>query len=140
MFHNQGRIIPHSKMPSSWSSSKYSVPQSVWDTAAEEGWSWERSPNKGHFLWRNKQNRDMIVQFWTTTRTCTTTLRHPRKRANTYNNDLQRFNIDDEELKELFRNPRLHTGKGYAYKAHKEEQIKKYNEMARRRRDGKVRK
>ena len=57
------------------------------------------------------------IDIYYTTMTVTVSLNHPIKGKT----QLNRRNISDNELRKIFNNPRLHTGKGYYVRGRKKE-------------------
>jgi hypothetical protein len=69
-----------------------------------------------HHIWRHKTTGD-VIEYWRATQTVKTTVKaHPRdasgrSRGNAWK-DMVRDNIDPNGLVEIFRNIRVHSGKG----------------------------
>lgn len=71
----------------------------------------------GYSLITNQENIGMVsyrkddvrINVYLTTRTVATCLNHPKKGKT----QLFRRNVSEAQLKQLFNNPRSHTGKGY---------------------------
>lgn len=76
--------------------------------AINTGWDFplEEQPNS---LMLSFFKKDMRINVYYTTMTVSTALNHPTKGKN----QMYRRNITQRQLTEIFRNPRVHTGKGY---------------------------
>ena len=100
------------------------IPNWVAQTAYDNDWVEQQSsaPQGGHQIWVRWLGDDwngwekQVLQFWSSTHTCTTSLTHPNGPGNPFNNQLHRDNLDWEQLAWVFEDPRCHTGQGRYWK------------------------
>ena len=83
----------------------------VIEQAQRRGWSYVYKPAQGQlvFLERHLHGDKCMLHIWCTTGTVGSYLDHPTQGKT----QLYRRNMDEDELKRVMDNPRVHTGEGY---------------------------